>query len=52
MIRTEYFQISADRKRARQRRDEASGDHRTCVMKPLVNYFDVPHAALVLANEE
>ena len=39
----EYFQMSADRKSARQRRSKVSGDHRTCVMKPLENYFDVPH---------
>ena len=50
MVRTGYFQISADRKSARQRRSKVSGDHRTCVMKLLENYFDVPHAALVLAR--
>jgi hypothetical protein len=43
---------TAEHKSARQRRSKASGDHRTCVIKPLENYFDVPHAALVSANEE
>ena len=51
MVRTEYFQMSVDRKSASQRRGEASGDHRTCVIKPLKNCFNVPHAALVSANE-